>query len=189
MLTVNEDKTELLKDTDSLTLEVYYIDSELNSYFNDLIEPRYSTAKTGKDLSELIEVKKGIPFYTNSEYILKSDRVIDTLSFEIFLQDSISDSELKDLKADLEKKFKGSQIRYISKKEAGKIASKELGIDYNSIFEEDIFPASLLVRIKNSKKNIQKIEDWIKEFKGKEYIDEIVDDKLYKLKFLYRIKT
>ncbi|MBP7173243.1 MAG: ABC transporter permease [Cloacibacterium sp.] len=65
---------------------------------------------------------------------------------------------------------------FISKKEATEVAKRQLGIDANALFEEDIFPASVEVTLKPEFVDPEKINDVVKHLASIEGVSEVKND-------------
>ncbi|RRQ46541.1 cell division protein FtsX [Chryseobacterium sp. SC28] len=68
------------------------------------------------------------------------------------------------------------QARYISKQEATEIAKKQLGIDADALFEEDIFPASVEVTLKPEYVDPAKIDGVVNQLKALEGVKDVAND-------------
>ncbi len=69
--------------------------------------------------------------------------------------------------------------KYISKEQASKIAKQELGVDDTSLFEENIYPASVQITLKPDYVDPAKIDSIKNVIQANPIIDEVVnDDKL-----------
>ncbi|WP_068598387.1 cell division protein FtsX [Vaginella massiliensis] len=66
--------------------------------------------------------------------------------------------------------------KYISKEEASKIAKQELGIDDTSLFEENIYPASVQITLKPDYVDPTKIDSIKSIIQANPIIDEVVND-------------
>lgn len=66
--------------------------------------------------------------------------------------------------------------KYISKEDASKIAKQELGIDDTSLFEENIYPASVQITLKPDYVNPEKIDSIKAVIQANPIIDEVVND-------------
>ena len=81
----------------------------------------------------------------NSNKLIKS--VKDKVEIEVFLDDSITQDELSDLREKIRTIGGVKQITYISKDEAAKIFTGEFGSDMLDIFESNPLPASLKINL------------------------------------------
>lgn len=68
------------------------------------------------------------------------------------------------------------QARYISKQQASVLAKKQLGIDANALFEEDIFPASVEVTLKPEYVDPAKIDGVVKQLKSIQGVKDVAND-------------
>ena len=68
------------------------------------------------------------------------------------------------------------QAKYISKQQATVLAKKQLGIDADALFEEDIFPASVEVTLKPEFVDPAKIDVVVKQLKAIEGVEEVAND-------------
>ncbi len=66
--------------------------------------------------------------------------------------------------------------KYISKEDASKIAKQELGIDDTSLFEENIYPASVQITLKPDYVDPSKIDSIKSIIQRNPIIDEVVND-------------
>ncbi len=68
------------------------------------------------------------------------------------------------------------QARYISKQEASVLAKKQLGIDSDALFEEDIFPASVEVTLKPEFVDPAKIDGVVTQLKAIKGVKDVAND-------------
>jgi cell division transport system permease protein len=68
------------------------------------------------------------------------------------------------------------QARYISKQQATVLAKKQLGIDANALFEEDIFPASVEVTLKPEFVDPAKIDGVVSQLKAIPGVKDVAND-------------
>ncbi|AZI39833.1 MULTISPECIES: cell division protein FtsX [Epilithonimonas] len=68
------------------------------------------------------------------------------------------------------------QAEYISKEKASVLAKKQLGIDSDALFEEDIFPASVEVTLKPEFVDPQKIDGVVNQLKAIDGVKDVVND-------------
>ncbi|MCG2792073.1 MAG: ABC transporter permease [Weeksellaceae bacterium] len=68
------------------------------------------------------------------------------------------------------------QARYISKQQATVIAKKQLGIDADALFEEDIFPASVEVTLKPEFVDPAKIDGVVAQLKRIKGVKDVAND-------------
>ncbi|MDP9954908.1 MULTISPECIES: cell division protein FtsX [Epilithonimonas] len=68
------------------------------------------------------------------------------------------------------------QAKYISKQEASVIAKRQLGIDSDALFEEDIFPASVEVTLKPEFVDPAKIDGVVAQLKAIEGVKDVAND-------------
>lgn len=68
------------------------------------------------------------------------------------------------------------KAQFITKKEATEIAKRQLGIDANALFEEDIFPASVEVTLKPEFVDPEKINGVIKHMQSIKGVSEVKND-------------
>lgn len=81
----------------------------------------------------------------NSNKLIKS--IKDKVEIEVFLDDSINQDELNDLREKIRTIGGVKQITYISKADAAKIFESEFGKDMLDIFESNPLPASLKINL------------------------------------------
>ncbi len=68
------------------------------------------------------------------------------------------------------------KAKFISRKEASKIAKKQLGVAADALFEEDIFPASVEVTLKPEFVDPAKIEDVVRKLDEVQGVKEVKND-------------
>lgn len=68
------------------------------------------------------------------------------------------------------------QAKYISKQQASVLAKKQLGIDSDALFEEDIFPASVEVTLKPEFVDPAKIDGVVSQLKAIEGVKDVAND-------------
>lgn len=146
-----------LKESDSLFLTVYRFEKGQTIKFDDSSKIVFNKLKiTFGDFKNKIDIFS-LDIKKNSKYLFKHQSKDKNQFYEIYLKDSITKSQIKDFHNYLKKQFKLEKIEFISKKEAVKLAKKTLGIDSESLFEENIFPASFQIESQN-KIDIEKIK-------------------------------
>jgi len=70
------------------------------------------------------------------------------------------------------------QAKYISKQQATVLAKKQLGIDADALFEEDIFPASVEVTLKPEFVDPAKIDGVVTQLKAIKGVKDVANDNL-----------
>jgi hypothetical protein len=182
-----ENSEDLLKGSDSLTFSIFEVvenDNKINDSKKD--EFLFSGVKTSfEDLKLNFGFIKCIPeLKKNSEYLVKYEpQKIENYTYHIFLLDSITKKNLDDLRNYLKESFELKKLEYTSKEKATKEAKEELGISFDDILKENIFPASFEIESK-TKLNLEKLH---KKFKSS--IDEIKSGETMIKSFTFKITT
>ncbi|MGC8595823.1 MAG: cell division protein FtsX [Candidatus Kryptoniota bacterium] len=81
----------------------------------------------------------------------------DKVEIEAFLSDSLSNSEVSDMKASILSINGVSSVEYISKQEAADIFRREFGQDINSVLDFNPLPASFKIKLKNEAKTERRV--------------------------------
>ena len=113
----------------------------------------------------------------DSDYI-KEQLVVEAY-FEEYLDPRDSAKTLKfqeETFAKIKQENYVKQAKYISKQQATVLAKKQLGIDADALFEEDIFPASVEVTLKPEFVDPAKIDVVVKQLKAIEGVEEVAND-------------
>lgn len=100
-----------------------------------------------------------------SESILENFFVQESIVFIVYLNDVVSDQDLEIIHGNLSESFGPGNVDYISKEEAKRLAEVESGISMD-VYEEDIFPASINVKIPHTPENQLKLKKWIDDFEN-----------------------
>lgn len=100
-----------------------------------------------------------------SESILENFFVQESIVFIVYLNDVVSDQDLEIIHGNLSESFGPENVDYISKEEAKRLAEVESGISMD-VYEEDIFPASINVKIPHTPENQLKLKKWIDDFEN-----------------------
>lgn len=150
----------LLKENDSLFLTVYKFDKDQTIKLDDSSKIVFNKLRT--TFSDF-KFKLGVENFSSelkkdSQYLLKYQSKEKNQSYEIYLKEKASKNQINEFQKYLKRQFKLEKIEFISKKEAVKLAKETLGVDSESLFEEDIFPASFKIESK-SKIEIEEIKN------------------------------
>lgn len=177
-----------MTDSDSINLEFYEYALDQNLNLNEFQNSEMSFRDTKQAFFEKMEFQnENLILYKSSEYALKYEVIIDSLTFSVYLNESISNEDLNQLKNDLENNFGKENIHFTSKEMATEIAKKEFG--NNAVFfADDLFPASFDLKVINSPENKLKVENWVNQNQEKPEI-EINSDSFESRGFIIKIKT
>lgn len=119
----------------------------------------------------------------NSNKLIKT--IKDKVEIEVFLDDSINQDELNDLREKIRTIGGVKQITYISKDEAIKIFEKEFGKDMLDVFESNPLPASLKINLYDEYKST----DRMNKIKAQIFTMKKVQDIVYPEKNLELIEN
>lgn len=119
----------------------------------------------------------------NSNKLIKT--IKDKVEIEVFLDDSINQDELNDLREKIRTIGGVKQITYISKDEAIKIFEKEFGKDMLDVFESNPLPASLKINLYDEYKST----DRMNKIKAQIFTMKRVQDIVYPEKNLELIEN
>ena len=157
---INENGNLIIKNTDSLILEIYRFQQNEKIDLTDLTKLQTIPIKTS---FADFKFKFGISVFNpelkiNSEYQIKYETPENqSYKYSLYLVDNITENEIKDLNEYLKKNFKIDKIKFISKEEAMKNASETLGTNSQDLFEGNIFPASIEIE-SNKQINYKKVQ-------------------------------
>jgi len=111
------------------------------------------------------------------------NKLKQNVSINIFLKDSLPNSEIRRLKADLNNTVYINTLKYIDKKEAADTFIKETGEDFRKILDYNPLPASFLITLKEGyveKDSLSNIISSLSNLKG-------VDDVVFQQEFVYKL--
>ena len=157
---INENGNVIIKNTDSLILEIYRFQQNEKIDLTDLTKLQTIPIKTSfADFKFQFGISVFNPeLKINSEYQIKYETPENqSYKYSLYLVDNITENEIKDLNEYLKKNFKIDKIKFISKEEAMKNASETLGTNSQDLFEGNIFPASIEIE-SNKQINYKKVQ-------------------------------
>lgn len=102
------------------------------------------------------------------------DRIKQQFVLNIFLEDSLSASSIKEIQSELENKIYISSLGFIDKETAAQTFVKETGEDFRKILDYNPIPASFLLKLKPAYVENDSIQSIKKELLQLVGIDEIV---------------
>ena len=114
-------------------------------------------------------------FYTSS---LKSN-----IKINLFLKDSVDESNNTDILAELQKKIYADTVEFISKEAAAEQFIEETGEDFRNILEYNPLPASFVLRVSEKYANADSLNFIIKDLSGFDWVEEVV----FREGFIYRL--
>lgn len=97
----------------------------------------------------------------------------EKLPIEIFLKDSINKKELESLSKLIKSLDYIKTFKYINKKEALKIAEKELGIKKEDLLENEIFPASIKITLKSKDINLNELNHFVGKIQANPNVEDV----------------
>ncbi len=109
--------------------------------------------------------------------------VKESITINIFLNDSISKKELKEFEDKLNEEDFTKQVKYISKEMAAENFIKETGEDFRKILDYNPLPASFSVSLKENFVNQNSIQTVVKKLNKYPNVDEVV----FQDKFVYTL--
>ncbi|MBI9073419.1 MAG: hypothetical protein JEY94_17585 [Melioribacteraceae bacterium] len=113
-----------------------------------------------------------------------NERLKSKIEINLFVEDSVSQNQINNIKRQLESETIISKVSFISKKEALRKFSAETGEEFKELLESNPFPASFVLKFKPEKISKKSIDVLITRLSGIDGIDETVYNKNYLLDML-----
>lgn len=144
----------------------FYIKETLNSFLKAKLSSFFSFITTSIAVI-LTLTSVSLILFSNT---LQQD-IIDRISINLFLDERITETELKEVMTELGEMEFLKKIKYVSKEEAEKEFIAETGEDFRKILEYNPLPASIQVNIKSN--FFSSIDEISKQLSRVEGIDEV----------------
>lgn len=183
---VAENSEELIKNNDRISLSTFEVEKSSgeieNLDFDMFLLGEEITFQEFKSKLDVHDFKPSLK--KNSEYLIKIDiPKQEFYEYQFYLNDATKNNELKKFQEFLKTNYQFEKLVYISKKDAAKEAKEELGIDSQELFDENIFPASFELTIKNQI-DFKKIQQ-----KFPKIIDDCTSNEIEIKSMMLKIKT
>ncbi len=105
------------------------------------------------------------------------------VSINVFLKDSLSGPEIKQMQSSLKKNYYINTVKFIDKDQAAKNFIKETGEDFQKVLDYNPLPASFLLTLKENyveKDSLDKVVKKLSQIPG-------VDDVVFQQEFVYKL--
>ncbi len=160
----------------------------LSESFNSLFRAKFATLIT------IVTTSIAIFFVSLSIFLVLLSHQLDTkvknqIQVNVFLADTLSKAQIKDLRNNIMSDSLVKSIRIISKEEAKQIFISRTGKDFSSILSVNPLPVSFVLKLKPKNLTSRKIEKLTEKIKKTNGVDDVVYDYRWTIKLLYYIKS
>jgi len=158
---------------------LYYLKETLNSLFKSKLATLLIVTTTTIAIMFVLS-SIGLLVFSNTI----NNRLKDNIQINLFVSDTISQSNNKQIEKELSDNIYIQSFNYVSKKEAMRRMKRRTGSDFLSVLEANPLPAMFAVKLQADSVNAFSINPIIENFKKIHGIDEVVYDYTLTLKIL-----